>query len=187
MSNIGILALQGDFDKHFKIVASLGHNPYLVKNKESLSKCSHLIIPGGESTTFLKLIDRLNLREAILTFAKRKPVFGTCAGLIILASKITNNSLNTLGLIDIEVERNAYGRQVDSFIDEIVLTNDEIPFEAVFIRAPKIIKCNSGTVVLAKHNNDVVMARQGNILVASFHPELTNDNRIHDFFLNHFV
>lgn len=187
MSKIGILALQGDFEKHAQAVLKLGHNPVFVRDKETLVQCSHLIIPGGESTTFLKLIDRLNLRKPLLDFAEKKPVFGTCAGLIILAKHLQNNSLNTLGLIDIEVQRNAYGRQIDSFIDNINLSNDDKPFEAVFIRAPKIIKCFNGAEPLAMHKNDIVMASQKNILVASFHPELTDDNRIHDFFLNHFA
>ncbi len=187
MSKIGILALQGDFEKHASVIKKLNHEPLYIREPQALKQCSHLIIPGGESTTFLKLIDRLNLRLPIQNFAKDKPVFGTCAGLIILARQVLNNSLDTLALIDIEVQRNAYGRQIDSFIDDINIINDAKPFEAVFIRAPKILKCYNDTQPLAKHKNDIVMARQKNILVASFHPELTDDYRIHTFFLNHFV
>lgn len=187
MSKIGILALQGDFEKHAKVVSVLGHNPILIKEHQSLKQCSHLIIPGGESTTFLKLIDSFSLRKPLIDFSRKNPVFGTCAGLIILAKRIARSSLNTLGLIDIEVDRNAYGRQINSFIDDVNLSQDDKPFQAVFIRAPKILKCFNDTEQLATHKGDIVMARQKNILVTTFHPELTDDNRIHDFFLNHFA
>lgn len=189
MSIIGILALQGDFEKHVQIVKKLGHLPKLVKDEIVLDQCDRLIIPGGESTTFIKLIDRLNLRKALITFGKEKPIFGTCAGLIILANQVENDNFETLGLIDIEVSRNAYGRQIDSFIDEISLklNGHNQVLEAVFIRAPKILGCSEGVTPLAYHKEDIVMAANKNILVASFHPELTDDLRIHDFFLNHFV
>ncbi|KAA3614170.1 MAG: pyridoxal 5'-phosphate synthase glutaminase subunit PdxT [Calditrichaeota bacterium] len=187
MAVIGVLALQGDFEKHAIIVQKLGFEARLVKDAKSLKQCERLIIPGGESTTFLKLIDRLNLRDELKTFGKTKPVFGTCAGLIILADKVENDSFDTLGLIDISVSRNAYGRQIDSFCDTVKLGFDkDNTFEAFFIRAPKILECHGSVKPLAYHNDDIVMAANGNILVASFHPELTDDLRIHDFFLNHF-
>jgi 5'-phosphate synthase pdxT subunit len=189
LSVIGVLALQGDFEKHARIVTELGFTPKLVKTEEALKQCDRLIIPGGESTTFLKLIDRLNLRNALLSYGKEKPIFGTCAGLIILANQVENDSFNTLGLINIEVSRNAYGRQIDSFIDKINLNieGQEQSFEAIFIRAPRIVRCFEGVTPLAYHKKDVVMAANKNILVASFHPELTDDLRIHDFFINHFA
>ena len=205
MAKIGVLALQGDYQKHVQVIASLGHNPILVKTEETLKQSERLIIPGGESTTFLKLIDRLELRKPLTKYCKNNPVFGTCAGLIILATEVVNASFETLKCIDLKVERNAYGRQIDSFIDDIKLAlnaNDKPPstplpapggdptvgglgmnFEAVFIRAPKIVECLKDTKALAWHNKDVVMARQGNILVASFHPELSGDSRIHDYFI----
>ncbi len=185
---IGILALQGDFEKHVQIVKKLDHLPRLVKDVDSLKDCDRLIIPGGESTTILKLIDRLNLRKALVNFGNKKPVFGTCAGLIILATIVENDNYKTLSLIDIKVSRNAYGRQIDSFIDEVNLNfnRDEQAFEAIFIRAPKILSCLEGVTPLAYHKKNVVMAANKNILVATFHPELTDDLRIHDFFLNHF-
>lgn len=188
MPKIGILALQGDFEKHARVVSRLGYEPVLVKTKNTLSQSDRLIIPGGESTTFLKLIERLDLREALVSFCRNKPVFGTCAGLIILSSHVLHAAFEPLGLIDLKVERNAYGRQIDSFIADINLSinSGSSNFEAVFIRAPKIIECLNDTRPLAFHNNDVVMACQNNILVATFHPELTDDTRIHNFFLNNF-
>lgn len=189
MSEIGILALQGDFEKHAQAVNKLGHTAHLVKDSTTLKKCDRLIVPGGESTTFLKLIERLELRQDLLNFGRNKPVFGTCAGLIILSAKVVNSSLEPLNLIDLVVERNAYGRQIDSFIDNVDLNLDgqNKTFEAVFIRAPKILECAGSTVPKAYHDKDIVMAANQNILVATFHPELTDDLRIHDFFLNHFA
>lgn len=186
MSKIGVLALQGDYEKHVKIIESLGHKALLIKTENALNNCERLIIPGGESTTFMKLIEHLNLRKPLIDFVSKKPVFGTCAGLIILSSVIENALFKSLNAIDLKVRRNAYGRQIDSFIDEVQIFNDDIPFEAVFIRAPKIVECLNDTKPVAFYNGDVVMASQKNILVATFHPELTNDYRIHDFFLNHF-
>jgi pyridoxal 5'-phosphate synthase pdxT subunit len=186
---IGILALQGDFEKHALMIQKLGHETVFVKDQIALNKCDRLIIPGGESTTFLKLIDRLNLRKALIDFGASKPVFGTCAGLIILAKRVINDNFKPLGLIDIEVSRNAYGRQIDSFIDDVSLDFNGVKenYEAIFIRAPKIIKCLKGVRSLARHMDDIVMAANKNILVASFHPELTDDLKIHDFFINHFA
>jgi pyridoxal 5'-phosphate synthase pdxT subunit len=195
LAKIGVLALQGDYQKHVQVIASLGHNPILVKTEETLKQSERLIIPGGESTTFLKLIDRLELRKPLTKYCKNNPVFGTCAGLIILATEVVNASFETLKCIDLKVERNAYGRQIDSFIDDIKLPAPGgdptvgglgMNFEAVFIRAPKIVECLKDTKALAWHNKDVVMASQGNILVATFHPELTADSRIHDYFINTF-
>lgn len=188
MAVIGIFALQGDFEKHGKAVNELGHTARYVKDAKTLNSCEKLIIPGGESTTFLKLIDRLGLRNPLIQFAKKKAVFGTCAGLIILSEKVENDTIVPLGLIDMVSSRNAYGRQIDSFIDniDIEIGAKKKPFEAVFIRAPKIVSTGKGVRVLAKHNNDVVLVAQNRVLAATFHPELTDDLAIHDFFINLF-
>lgn len=188
MATIGILALQGDFEKHAKAISKLGHTAILVKDKLSLVKSERLIIPGGESTTMIKLIDRLELRDDLVQFGRTKPVFGTCAGLIIVSSDVENSTFTPLNLINLKVRRNAYGRQIDSFIDDITLNTNgaESSYEAIFIRAPKILKCGDAAKPLAYHKEDIVMAGNENILVATFHPELTEDLRIHDFFLNHF-
>jgi 5'-phosphate synthase pdxT subunit len=182
--NIGILSLQGDFDKHRKVIEKIGHQPVLVRRNQELDRCDKLIIPGGESTTFLNLIDRLDLREPLIAFSKSQAIMGTCAGLIILAKKAGRLPRQPLGLIDIDVDRNAYGRQINSFVDtvQLALNGTDMPFEAVFIRAPKIIECAPSVIPLATHGEDVVMARNKRILVASFHPEMTDDTRIHRYF-----
>ena len=184
MTPIGILALQGDFEKHGQMMALLGHQTLLVRTIEQLHSCAGLIIPGGESTTLTKLMKKHNLWEPVRQFSREKPVFGTCAGLIVLAKKAVRNNVETLGLIDIQVIRNAYGRQVDSFIDTVTLKlgGDESTFEGVFIRAPKIVSLGKDVVPLAWHGDDVVMAEKGNVLVAAFHPELTSDTKVHEYF-----
>lgn len=186
---VGILALQGDFELHQKMIEKLDVKSILVKNPGDLEKCDGLIIPGGESTTFMHLIDKIGLKDAISEFLKSKPVFGTCAGSIILSGKVIGETrYETFKAIDIEIQRNAYGRQIDSFVDEIKLSGEidknNPVFEGVFIRAPKFIKLGEGVKPLAYHNQDVVMAESGNILVATFHPELTDDTRIHQYFLS---
>ncbi len=185
---IGILALQGDFEKHKKAIKSLGNEPILVKTAKELRTVDGLIIPGGESTTFLKLIDKQSLRNDLIDFTKKKPVFGTCAGLIVMAKKCNNLPQQTLGTLDIVVERNAYGRQIDSFIDEIdlMLNAEKQKFEAVFIRAPKVLTINSKVSILGKHKTDVVIMRQDNILAATFHPELTDNPVINKYFIDMF-
>ncbi len=183
---IGILALQGDYEKHQQMIASMGIQTRLVLTQQDLSACSGLIIPGGESTTLTKLMIKHNLWDDIRAFGKDNPIFGTCAGLIVLANKVTSNHVEPLGLIDITVNRNAYGRQIDSFIDTVDLlwnTDSKESYEGFFIRAPKIMSCGPNVQILATHNNEPVMAEQGNILVATFHPELTNDTRIHQYFV----
>jgi pyridoxal 5'-phosphate synthase pdxT subunit len=185
MAKIGILAVQGDFEKHQHIVNSLGHETLLVKTQDELFTSDALIIPGGESTTLTKLFAKHDLADALIQYAKVKPVFGTCAGLIVLSKESVNNSVNTLGIIDVTVARNAYGRQVDSFIDdiEINLKDQSFNFEGVFIRAPKIVQYGKDVKILGKHKNDIVLAQSGNVLVATFHPELTDDPRIHQYFI----
>jgi len=185
MLKIGILALQGDFVRHKETLKALGQETVLVRTEKELNPCAGLIIPGGESTTLTKLLKKHLLWDKILRFAEKRPVFGTCAGLIILSKQTVKKQVETLGLIDIITERNAYGRQVDSFIDEldIKLSGKGDKFEGVFIRAPKIVSIGDGVSPLAWHQQNIVMVEQNNILAATFHPELTNDTRIHEYFL----
>lgn len=181
---IGILALQGGFLKHEQILNSLDVNTSQIRKPEELKTCDALIIPGGESTTLIKLIDIYNFRDAICDFAKSKLVMGTCAGAILLSKNANDRKVTPLGLIDVNVERNAYGRQINSFINYIdIPTIDSKPFEAVFIRAPKIKRVGDFIKILATLNKEPIMVSDKNILAITFHPELTNDNRIHKYFL----
>lgn len=181
----GVLALQGDFEKHARAVQRLGHTCIDVKDADSLHACERLIIPGGESTTMIRLIEKLGLRAELQSFAKEHAVMGTCAGLIILARESDRLPFPALGLIDMQARRNAYGRQINSFIDtiQLELEGEKSEFEGVFIRAPKVISLGDQVQALGWHKQDVVLARQRNILVATFHPELTEDTRIHRYFL----
>jgi 5'-phosphate synthase pdxT subunit len=185
MATIGILALQGDFDKHSQMITSMGHRVVLVKTEENLSPCDGLILPGGESTTLVHLMKKHGLWDAVYGYGLNRPVFGTCAGLIVLASEVVTDYVETLGLLNVSVSRNAYGRQVDSFIDTIDLRigDEKNTFEGIFIRAPKIVAFNGGVEALAWHKRDVVLVRNEHILAASFHPELTDDRRLHDYFI----
>jgi len=184
-TRIGILALQGDFEKHRQVIARIGSEPVFVRSKMELDSVAGLIVPGGESTTLTNLMKKHGLWDEIIAFGRQKPIFGTCAGLIVLAKKVVSNHVETLGLIDVTVARNAYGRQVDSFIDDLQLNLNGHPanLEGVFIRAPKIVAFGEGVTPLAWHKEDVVMAESGNIMVATFHPELTDDVRVHEYFL----
>jgi len=183
---IGILALQGDFAKHGRMVRLLGHEAVFVRYPQELAHCDKLIIPGGESTTLLKLIEKNHMREPLIDFGKQKAVMGTCAGLIILSNDAPGLPHQPLGLIDIAVRRNAYGRQIDSFVDDVSITlnHEQSTFTAVFIRAPKIKSVGKGVAILGRHGQDIVLAATRHILVATFHPELTEDTRIHDYFIN---
>lgn len=186
---VGVLGLQGDFYLHIESLRKLHIPSQVVRWPDELSGCDALILPGGESTTFMNLMDRTGLREAVRTFGKNRPLMGTCAGLIVLAGEIVNNHIEPLGLIDLKVERNAYGRQIDSFAEHIQVPvfSDNPEFEAVFIRAPKILSLGKGTQALGFLGDQVVMARNQHILTATFHPELTHDHRIHDYFYREFV
>ncbi len=185
---IGILSLQGDFLKHKQAIEQCGHQALYVRDVEGLNACDKLIIPGGESTTMLLLIDKLNLRDELIKFGQTKAIMGTCAGLIVLATTREHLPSDPLKLIDVKVKRNAYGRQVDSFIDtvQLDLNGAKRAFEGVFIRAPKIVELGSGVKPLAYHGQDVVMARNERILVSTFHPELTDDSTIHRYFIENF-
>jgi pyridoxal 5'-phosphate synthase pdxT subunit len=182
VKTVGILALQGDFEAHCKAVERAGGQPIEVRTSEQLNTCDALIVPGGESTTMLKLLDIENLTGPLRQFAARKPVFGTCAGAILLAHSVTGPAQPSLDLIDIDVQRNAYGRQIDSRIARVQTGADEM--EAVFIRAPKILRVGAGGKILATYNGDPVWVEQGRHMVTTFHPELTADSRVHERFLS---
>jgi len=182
---IGVLALQGDFALHAKALARCGVEAVLVRKPEELESAGGLIIPGGESTTLLKLMDEWEFVPAIEKFhAAGKPIFGTCAGLIVLARDVESPRQFSLGLIDVAVERNAYGRQRDSFeaLGTAILEGRRVPVTMVFIRAPRIRRVGAGVESLAEHGGETVMARQGSVLVATFHPELTDDTTVHRYF-----
>jgi pyridoxal 5'-phosphate synthase pdxT subunit len=178
---IGVLALQGDFDAHRKRLEELGAEVVLVKKPEQLDEIEGLVIPGGESGTFLKLLGEAGF-EKLRQFVRAKPTFGTCAGAILLADEVENPAQSGLGAIDISIRRNAYGRQIDSSIREGVFGGE--PTEMVFIRAPKIARLGPNVEILAREGNDVVAVRQGKAVAATFHPELSDDRRVHQAFLD---
>ena len=179
---IGVLALQGDFDAHRKRLEELGAEVVLVRKPEQLDEVNALIIPGGESSTFLKLLGEKGF-EKLKQFVRAKPTFGTCAGAILLAEQVENPHQPGLGALDITVRRNAYGRQIDSSIREGETTLGGDPLEMVFIRAPKIERVGREVEVLAREGNDPVLVRQGKAMAATFHPELSEDKRVHRAFL----
>lgn len=189
---VGVLALQGDFAKHVEMLALLKVKVQEVRKPEDLRLCEGLIIPGGESTVMLRQIEFIQMREPLLDFAKKHPIFGTCAGLILMAKQVLSFPLKTLQLFDIEVERNAFGTQIDSFRTEITLEAGsaacrQIP--AFFIRAPRIRSWGNEVSVLARlaesnlHENEPILIRQGHFLGATFHPELTSCSIVHAYFI----
>jgi pyridoxal 5'-phosphate synthase pdxT subunit len=172
---IGVLAIQGDFREHANVLRRLGADPVEVRKPEELDGLDGLVIPGGESTAIMRLARIYGLEEALRSF--ERPVFGTCAGMILLGRE-------HLGLVDVSVRRNAYGRQVASFEADLELAGEEEPLRGVFIRAPRIAEAGPDVEVLAEHDGEPVLLRQGRFLVASFHPELTDDTRVHERFMN---
>ena len=182
---IGILGLQGDYAAHGKMLDALGVDSRVIKKTEQLAAIDSLIFPGGESTTLLKLMDSWGWWDPLGDFAAQKPIFGTCAGMILLAKSVSNPPQQSLGLIDIDVERNSYGRQVDSFegMGTFGVNGQTRDMPMIFIRAPRIARLGEGVETLAECRGDVVLARQNNILVASFHPELSNDLAVHRYFV----
>ena len=185
---IGVLALQGDFDAHRRRLEELGADVVLVRKPEQLEEIDGLVIPGGESGTFLKLLGEEGF-EKLKQFVRLKPTFGTCAGAILLASEVENPSQAGLGAIDIGIRRNAYGRQIDSSIREgKFIQKKQAPsaLEMVFIRAPKIERVGPAVEVIATEgeNNAPVAVRQGSVIAATFHPELSDDTRVHQAFLD---
>jgi 5'-phosphate synthase pdxT subunit len=193
---VGVLALQGDFDAHRRRLEQLGAEVLLVKKPEQLDEIDGLVIPGGESGTFLNLLGQAGF-EKLKEFVGVKPTFGTCAGAILLANEVENPKQDGLGALDIRIRRNAYGRQIDSSIREgkflqHKVGNDKVPasptegspLEMVFIRAPKIERVGPGVEVIATEGNHPVAVRQGRVMAATFHPELSDDTRVHQAFLD---
>jgi pyridoxal 5'-phosphate synthase pdxT subunit len=186
---IGVLALQGDFDAHRRRLEELGAKVVLIKKPDQLDEIDGLVIPGGESGTFLKLLGEEGF-EKLKQFVRLKPTFGTCAGAILLATEVENPQQAGLGAIDIRIRRNAYGRQLDSSIREGQLLQSSLnakpgsPLEMVFIRAPRIERVGAGVEVIATEGKDTVAVRQGRAMAATFHPELSEDTRVHQAFLD---
>ncbi len=187
---IGILALQGAYEAHAKTLRTLGATPKLVRLPADLEGpdgsplVDGLIMPGGESTTMLKFLERHDFFDTLKTFVQTTPTFGTCAGAILLATDVENPTQKSLGALDITVERNAYGRQIDSTILHADSTLPGGPLEMVFIRAPRITRTGPEVETLATREANPVLVRQGHILAATFHPELSHDTRVHELFLN---
>jgi 5'-phosphate synthase pdxT subunit len=187
---IGILALQGAYEAHAKTLRTLGAIPKLVRlpadleDPDGSALVDGLIMPGGESTTMLKFLERHDFFDTLKTFVQTTPTFGTCAGAILLATDVENPTQKSLGALDITVERNAYGRQIDSTILHADSTLPGGPLEMVFIRAPRITRTGATVETLATREANPVLVRQGHILAATFHPELSHDTRVHELFLN---
>lgn len=184
---VGVLALQGAFSKHIEMLSKIGIEAREVRYPHDLDGCDGLIIPGGESTTISKQMQFIAFREKLRLFAETKPLFGTCAGLILMSREIIDNPLEPFGLIDITVERNAFGRQAESFRVEIELKLDSLSpkkFPALFIRAPRIRRISTDVQVLAQYEGEPIFVRQGHHLGATFHPELGEDPSIHQYFLS---
>lgn len=182
---IGVSGIQGDFREHKWAIEKLGVETYVVRTPEDLEKVDGLIIPGGESTTMIRIMKRIGLFDALKEkILKGFPVYGTCAGLIVLAKEIENYPQESLGVINIKVRRNAYGRQVDSFDEMVEIKGFDRPFKAIFIRAPRVEEWGNEVETLTFLDKHPIMLRQKNVLVTSFHPELTDDTRVHEYFLS---
>ena len=182
--NIGVLAIQGDYASHAQALAESGAEPVEVRKPDQLANLDGLILPGGESTTILRFLEKNNFFETLREFCGSKPVFGTCAGAILLAQEVRNPAQRSLGVLDAVVERNAYGRQIDSTILTAPTLLEGGPLEMVFIRAPRIVETGPGVEVLALRDNYPVLVRQGSKMAATFHPELSSDRRVHRLFVN---
>ena len=181
---IGVLALQGAYEAHAQTLRVLGATPKLIRTPEDLEGVAGLIMPGGESTTMLKFLERNGFFEVLQNFVRTTPTFGTCAGAILLASHVEHPAQKSLGALDITVERNAYGRQIDSTILKAETVLPGGPLEMVFIRAPRITRIGPGVETLASREGFPVLVRSGHLLAATFHPELSDDTRIHKLFLD---
>ncbi|HSK43095.1 MAG TPA: pyridoxal 5'-phosphate synthase glutaminase subunit PdxT [Candidatus Binatia bacterium] len=180
---IGVLAIQGDYEAHKARLEQLGAEVTLVRKAEQLDAIDGIVIHGGESSTFLNFLAERGFLEKLREFVSTKPTFGTCAGAILLAKHVENPPQKSLAAMDISIRRNAYGRQTDSSIREAQSKLGQKPLEMVFIRAPKIVSAGKGVEVLATHGGDPVLVRQGKILAATFHPELSEDTRVHQEFV----
>ncbi|MBM7650494.1 5'-phosphate synthase pdxT subunit [Bacillus ectoiniformans] len=184
MVKIGVLGLQGAVREHVRSIEASGAEAIVVKKAEQLAEIDGLILPGGESTTMRRLVDLYGFMEPLREFGKSgKPMFGTCAGLIMLAKEIVGYQEAHIGVMDITVERNSFGRQVDSFEADLTIIGVAESYNAVFIRAPHIVSVGAETEVLAEHNGRIVAARNGQYLGCSFHPELTDDHRLTQYFV----
>ncbi|MFJ5966165.1 pyridoxal 5'-phosphate synthase glutaminase subunit PdxT [Bacillus sp. NPDC093026] len=185
MLTIGVLGLQGAVREHLQSIEACGEEGKIIKRVEELESVDGLIIPGGESTTMRRLMDTYQFIEPIKAFAAQgKPIFGTCAGLIMLAKHIKDQEDAHLGLLNVSVARNSFGRQVDSFEADLEIKGLDTPFTGVFIRAPHIISADESVEILAEYDGRIVMAKEKNILGCSFHPELTDDHRITQLFVD---
>lgn len=180
---IGVLAIQGDYEAHARRLEESGAKAVLVRKPEQLDPLDGIVIPGGESSTMLKFLERDGFLEKLAEFVRVKPSFGTCAGAILLAKNVENPAQKSLGAMDITVRRNAYGRQIDSHIHEVATKLEGGPMEMVFIRAPKISGTGADVDVLAKDGDEPVWVRQGKAMAATFHPELSADKRVHEEFV----
>jgi 5'-phosphate synthase pdxT subunit len=180
---IGVLAIQGDYEAHKARLEQLGAAVTLVRKPEQLDAIDAIVIPGGESSTFLNFLEEHGFLEKLRAFVASKPAFGTCAGAILLAAEVENPPQASLGVLDICIRRNGYGRQIDSSIRENRTKLGDPVLEMVFIRAPKIVKTGKDVEVLAMEGGDPVLVRQGKIMAATFHPELSQDTRVHEEFL----
>ncbi len=181
--NIGVLAIQGDYASHAAALSDTGAIPHEVRKPDQLADLDGLILPGGESTTMLKFLERPGFVEALVSFCQNKPVFGTCAGTILLSREVINPDQRSLGALDAVVERNAYGRQIDSTILPAQTEISGEPLEMVFIRAPRIVSTGADVEILARREGNPVLVRQGDVMAATFHPELSKDRRVHRFFV----
>lgn len=183
---VGILAFQGDFSRHQQAFTKLKCDVHLVKSAKHLEECSHFVIPGGESSVIDRFVKSTGLTDPIKKFSESKPVWGTCAGMIMLASRLTNDgNITPLSLLDVTVERNGYGRQFESFIDigDVTLGSKPERLEMVFIRAPKISNIGAELTILGNCRGEAVIVRRGNLIATSFHPELTGSLRFQQYFL----
>jgi 5'-phosphate synthase pdxT subunit len=181
---IGVLAVQGGYDLHADALRDVGAEPVLIRKPEQLKNIAGLVIPGGESTTFLKFLERDGFLEELRSFVQKKPTFGTCAGCILLAKEVLHPTQESLAVLGASVERNAYGRQNDSAIIEAETSLLGGPLEMVYIRAPRIAKTGANVETLAERDGSPVLIREGHLLAATFHPELSNDRRVHQYFLD---
>jgi pyridoxal 5'-phosphate synthase pdxT subunit len=180
---VGVLAIQGDYAAHAEALVETGAEPVEVRKPEQLAGLDGLILPGGESTTVLRFLEKLNFFESLAEFCAAKPVFGTCAGTILLARQVLSPPQRSLGVLDATVERNAYGRQIDSAILTAETELPGGPLEMVFIRAPRLVETGPQVEVLARREGSPVLVRQGSVLAATFHPELSPDRRVHELFV----